>query len=106
MLIWSGWGILVALFAMAGLVGGALLDQADPMLKGYGVPLGAVLAAALTFGLASWLGRDAGRVLVDPATGQQVVLRRRDSLFFIPVRIWTYIFLGMGAIMLTTQAMR
>lgn len=97
MIIWSGWGGLVALIAAAALVGGAFLDKA---LKGFGLPLAALAAAALTYALARWLAKDDGRVLVDPKTGEQVVLRRGDSLFFIPVRIWTYIFAVMGVTML------
>ncbi len=30
-----------------------------------------------------------GRVLTDQATGQTVVLRRRHSLFFIPMQWWS-----------------
>lgn len=105
MIIWSGWGILIALIAGASLVGGAFADKAlgAGALKGFGIPLAAFVAAALTYALARWLAKDEGRVLVDPKTGEQVVLRRGDSFFFIPVRFWTYVFLVMGVTMLVSQ---
>ncbi len=106
MIVWSGWGVLVALFAVAAVMVGALVERAVPGLKGYGMVAAPFLAALLTFGLAKGLSRKGDRVLLDPQTGQQVVLRRGDSLFFIPVRAWTYIFLAMGSVMLLTQVLK
>jgi hypothetical protein len=100
MIIWSGWGILVVLVAGIGMalgaaVAGALGLAKNPFLT---LALGLLLASLCTYGLTALLGRRKERVLLDPQTGEQVVLRYRDSLFFVPVRIWTWIFLVLGAI--------
>ena len=36
--------------------------------------------------------------LVDPRTGQPVWVRPRSSLFFVPVRYWSFILAGLGVV--------
>ncbi len=94
MLIWSGWGILVVPVTL--LVGGgvtvllgALLNAAGlDRMAGLALVAGLLAAAAANWWVGQWLNGRPGRVLLDQATGEQVVLRRRHSLFFIPVRWW------------------
>ncbi|HEY0203130.1 MAG TPA: hypothetical protein VGC15_03140 [Acetobacteraceae bacterium] len=94
MVIWSGWGILVVPVTL--LVGGgvtvlfgALLNAAGlGRLAGFALVAGLLAAAAANWWVGRWLNGRPGRVLLDPATGQQVVLRRRHSLFFIPAQWW------------------
>lgn len=94
MLIWSGWGILVVPVTL--LVGGgvtvllgALLNAAGlDRMVGLALAAGLLAAAAANWWVGRWLNGRPGRVLLDPATGQQVVLRRRHSLFFIPAHWW------------------
>lgn len=47
-----------------------------------------------------------GRVLVDKATGQEVILKPRHSLFFIPVQFWSPILAVIAVIMLVTGLLR
>ena len=94
-LIWRGWGILAPFAAFIGALIAMfifeLVEQFVPrvMLTPV-VMLGATLAVFLT---AHLLERtDKGRELLDEKTGQTVVLKRGDSIFFIKVRYWAYIF--------------
>lgn len=61
--------------------------------------LGTALGAALLWFLAEKL-KSPGRVLVDPATGQQVILRKKHSFFFIPLAYWGYIMFAIALGML------
>ncbi|SFU76115.1 hypothetical protein SAMN02799631_02164 [Methylobacterium sp. 174MFSha1.1] len=101
MIIWSGWGMLSALIAAAGLVGSVLLD---PALARVGIPTpsGVVLvwivAAAFNWWLGTRLNNRPGRELVDPRTGQTVVLRRRHTLFWIPMQYYSVLMVLLGAL--------
>ena len=64
-----------------------------------------LVAGAGTYGFAQLLARRADRVLIDPATNERVILRR-DSLFSIPVRFWTWIFIALGVAMMLMAVFR
>lgn len=39
-------------------------------------------------------------MLIDPESGQQVEFRRGDSLFWIPMRYWTWVIAALAVVML------
>ena len=85
MIIWSGWGLLTAVFAFIGAVLGVISGSfLGPM--GGGV-IGGCLAAYLNHIVAKSAGK--GKVLIDPATNQEVHLKKSNSLFFIPMSWFT-----------------
>ena len=94
MIIWSGWGFLV--IVIAGVVGGPVALAISALLgaagvtgqPGIGPMLGLFAAAAVTWWAGQRLNGGPGRTLVDSQTGQAVVLRRRHTLFFIPMQWW------------------
>ncbi len=94
MIIWSGWGILAPI--VAALVGGPVamglgwvFDRAGyPNLIGIAVGLGFLAAAAAVWVLGQRLNGAPGRELLDPRTGETVVLRPSHGLFFVPVQWW------------------
>lgn len=91
MIIWKGWGILVIIVGIAGMaLGGALAGALGLPCP---VAFGAIVAALANWGLCKLLYRKPPRVLVDPTSGNQVLLRPSHSLFFIPAYAWTWIFL-------------
>lgn len=106
MIIWSGWGILVVPITL--LAGGtvfaviaALLTAAGlERLSGFGLAAGLLAAAAANWWAGRRLNGGTGRVLLDPATGQHVVLRRTHSLFFIPMQWWAVPLAVAGGFML------
>lgn len=110
MIIWSGWGILVVPItlvaggAVFALVAAALSAAGLERLSGFGVAAGLLAAAALTWWAGRRLNGGTGRVLLDPATGQHVVLRRTHSLFFIPMQWWAVPLAAAGAFMLLASA--
>jgi hypothetical protein len=95
MIIWSGWGILVLVFAVVGLLIGIPLSSAITADPDMGMAI-SIICAGLTMGLGSFLfarqmEKGTGRVFIDEQTGQRVVMgRSAGSLFFVPVRYWAY----------------
>ena len=110
MLIWRGFGIMVVVIAAVSVF--AAIAGAEAM---WGTPLPSdkdrltfalamVVAAAGVWGLHMLLDkRSAGRTLVDKETGEEIVLRPKHDLFFIPVKYWTFLLLALGAVFLFTQ---
>lgn len=90
MIIWSGWGIVVPLIVAAvsalsalvfGFAGEEYLDT--------GLSVGVILSAVVVWFVGKHLNERPGRRLVDPETGEDVVLRpATSSLFFVPVQWW------------------
>jgi hypothetical protein len=85
MIIWSGWGILSIVFAVIGVIVGGMVGALTGALTG-GV-VGGGLAAFLNHIVAKALG--GGKIVIDPATQQQILLKKSNSLFFIPMPWFT-----------------
>lgn len=107
MIVWSGWGIVVALIAIAGLVIGVLAGDAlgDSLGLAYGpaqaagISIGGIFAAAGVFLFARWRESGQPRSFIDEASGQRFEVRpSAGSLFFIPSRYWTWILLALTAL--------
>ncbi len=98
MIIWSGWGILVILFGAVGIFVGAMVGSVAGALVGGA--FGGAAAAALNMMVAKAL--DKPKVVMNPQTGQPEMHVKSNSLFFIPMRFFTYIFpvvgLGLGVL--------
>lgn len=91
MIIWNGLGILIPLVAIFGVVAGTFLLNALGF-PGLGPGIGLGLAALGNWGLWKLIYPKQPKILVDPATGQQVVMNPKHGLFFIPAKAWTWIF--------------
>lgn len=111
MIIWSGHGILIALFGILGGVVGSMVGAFVANLLGKAESQGIVVP--FTMGTA-WLGvflysraiaKTKTEVYVDPATGRQVVHKHKNvnTLFFIPPRGWTWI-VGIIAVQMSVGA--
>ncbi|SHL43704.1 hypothetical protein [Roseibium suaedae] len=93
-LIWRGWGLLLPLGAgfgalMGMLAASLLVTTAVSDMMPAVVAIGACLGA---YGVVRLLeGTDKGRAVIDKKTGQEILLVRGDSLFFIKVRYWFYL---------------
>jgi hypothetical protein len=93
-LIWSGWGILVIPIVLAAsvVVGGALqaaLTAAGrPDLAFLTFSAGGLAAAAAVWLIGKRMNGTPPRELLDPATGERVLLYRRHKLFWIPMQYW------------------
>lgn len=105
MIIWRGYGILVLIIGILGYVGGKIGAESiwgSPLPSNYrpGTELVSMLVAgALVYGLHLFLeAKNQPRILLDQASGQQVQLKRKDDLFYIPVKFWALIFAVLGVV--------
>ncbi|MBW3542418.1 MAG: hypothetical protein KY476_19305 [Planctomycetes bacterium] len=106
MIIWSGWGFLVAIIGFGCLVAteviveGAFRDDQYYQAHGWPKMVAFTIAAVIVGVVGRGLQRRQGKVLVDPATGREVVVSRGNTFFFIPMEYWAPIFLVLGIIFL------
>ncbi len=81
MIIWSGFGFVVAVLGFAALLFTEMISERitgnDRFYQEHGwvILIGMLVAAALTYGLHRLLLLERGRVMIDKQTGQEIVLR-------------------------------
>lgn len=105
LLVWRRFGIIVPFIGIGALI---LVQALINAIQGQGTyeshtslyaGIAMLVAAGISYLFAQWLsGREQPRRLQDPVTGHEVVLQRSSSFMLIPVRYWTYIYLGIAAI--------
>lgn len=96
MVIWSGLGILVILIPV---LTALVMQSVTEALLGPGAyrqnpwltSLGLLASALAVWLLGRRLNGRSARVLVDQATGEQVTLRPRHSLFFVRMEYWAVV---------------
>ena len=103
MIIWKGYGLLAVLFAILGLIIGGLIGAAFETDRVWPITVGLLLAAAANHFTAKKLDSQA-KIVIDPETGQQILLKRGDSLFFIPLKYWTYVIAALAVMFLFVTA--
>jgi hypothetical protein len=106
MVVWQGYGFLVALiplllgigaaFAADSIWGPGTIQTHGRLI--YGTV--ALVSGGLIFMLARRLSRRPKRVLVDKETGQEVVLEESHTLWFVPLRFWAALLAVGGAVVI------
>ncbi len=106
MIFWTGFGFLVPVLAWlgAGTVLGVMallginLSNKDAIV----VPGAFILGGVYTFLFYKYVlaKREVPQELLDPKTGQKVLFRRSNSLFFVPFKYWPYVLATIGLIAL------
>lgn len=108
MIIWQGLGFLAAVIPFAVLVltqlgidavAGESYYTANDWVK----LLAVLIAAPMVGGLGYYLNRQPGKVLIDPETNQKVELKRRHTLFWVPMEYWSIVILALGVLMMFTD---
>jgi hypothetical protein len=103
-IIWRGFGFLVAVIGFAALILAETVSEKitgdDQFYQQHGwvVFIGMLVAAALTYGLHRLLLLEKQRVLIDRETGGEVAQPSKHSLFFVPVQLWPAIFIVLGLV--------
>src|SRR4030095_5514563 len=106
MIIWSGLGFLVAVITFLLLLISEYLTESlfrdETYYQSHGWPkmLAFVLAATVIWPLGTYLKRTQGKVMIEKATGKEVVIKPNHTFFFIPMEYWSPILVALGIILL------
>ena len=106
MIVWQGFGFLVAVVGIAILAATEyavrVITKNEVYYQAHGWPklLGLWLAAAAIYGIARYFDSRPGKVVIEKDTGREVVLKQAHSLFFIPMKYWTYVLIVLGVVLL------
>ena len=104
MIVWQGFGFLVAVVSFAILVatqfatGVLTKDESYYGTHGWPKLLALWLAAAAVYALARYFDSRPGKVMIEKETGREVHLRRSHSLFFVPMKYWPYVLVVLGIV--------
>jgi hypothetical protein len=109
MIIWSGLGFLVFIFAFGCSLAMNLLTNplfGDEYYKTHGWPLALalVVAGALSWVIGNALNRRPAKVFIDKDTGKEVLFRPNHSLFFIKMHYWGPILIVLAFVSLFFRA--
>jgi hypothetical protein len=93
MIIWSGFGILVFVFAFGcSLVMNLLMNPlfGDEYFETHAWPLSLalVVAGALSWIVGNALNGRRSKMLIEKETGREIVLRPNHTLFFVKMQYW------------------
>ncbi len=106
MIIWNGLGFLAGvigfgfMIATQYLTGLAFDDQSYYQAHGWPKMAACFAAAVPVYFLGHYLNVKRARVLMDPETGEDVVLANKHSLFFIPMQHWAILYVVLGIVMM------
>ena len=104
MLIWTGWGWLVPVIVFVvslltqvtsqEVTGQDQIYQEQPWL----FAMSTLVSGGIVWFLAKYFDKKKGRVVIDKETGQEIMLRSSDALFFVPLRFWAFILPVIGIV--------
>lgn len=100
--IWRGYGFLVPIITI---VVGALVTVLFHLIfknnQPWGLSVGSFVSAAIIWFWGKKLNDPAkNRVMIDKATGQELILKPNHSLFFIKMQYWAFLVAALGVITL------
>jgi hypothetical protein len=102
MIVWTGAGIVTVVIGILGFIIAIYLPDSIAGTKDYHEAhpwvwlIGMGIAAALNYGLFKLTAQQKVQVVYDKDTGKELHLRKSHSLFFIPIKWWTFIFIFFG----------
>jgi len=89
-LVWQGWGILSVFIPVLCTVLFAGLPN------GLGIGIGLLVGATANAYIGHRLNNQPGQVLVDKNTGAEVVLRKKHTLFYVPMQYVSVLWAVLG----------
>ncbi|WP_338523798.1 hypothetical protein NUH87_29480 [Pseudomonas batumici] len=89
-IIWQGWGflsILIPVLCMVPFTG---------LPNGLGLGVGLLVGAAVNAYVGHWLNNQPGKTYIDKSTGGEVIIRKKHTLFFVPMQYVSVLWAVMG----------
>ena len=104
MIIWSGWGFLVAVIVFGMSLAMEVVTEAlagdDRFYQAQAWPLALALALSgvIIWGLGRYLHARGARVVIDKATGQELTIGGQHRFFFIPMHHWGPVLIALSVL--------
>jgi hypothetical protein len=104
MIIWRGWGFLVAVFvfgvslAMELITESATGDREFYQRHAWPLALAFLIAGAITWFAGTALNARGARTVIDKATGREYTIDGRHSFFFVPMQYWGIVLIALAAL--------
>ena len=102
MIIWRGWGFLVAVIVFGASLAAELIterltgDDQFYQVQRWPLALALVVAAVTTWALGSYLRGRAARVVIDKLNGRESTIGGDHRFFFVPMHYWGPLLLGLA----------
>lgn len=102
MIIWRGWGLgalgiaVVVNILMQWIIGMVMGDDNYSKTHGWTWLVSMGLAAVCVWVVGVKLESKPGQVVIDKETGQELELKPRHDMFWIPFKYWAIVFFGLG----------
>jgi len=108
LIIWSGFGFLVALIVfgcslVANLIFNATVGQGYYDHHKWPFAVSLIVSAVICWFLGDYLRKRPGRVVIDKKTGREFTLNKKHTLFLIPVHYWAPILLVCALILFCVE---
>jgi hypothetical protein len=104
MIIWRGWGFLVAVFAFGASLAMELVTESMTgdddfyQREAWSLALAFVVAGVVTWFVGKRLHARAARVVIDEATGQKLTIGGAHTFFFVPMHYWAVVLIALAAL--------
>jgi hypothetical protein len=104
MIIWSGWGFLVAVIAFSAslvmeVVTEALVgDDRFYQARAWPLALALALSGVIIWKLGKYLHARGARVVIDRATGQELTIGGQHRFFFVPMHYWGPVLIALSMV--------
>jgi len=94
MIIWSGWGFLVAIIVIINTLLGKVIfgsiTRDTTYFQDHSWPMAVMLiiSGVMSWYLGKYINKPNGKVYIDAETGEKVMFNKKHSLFFIKMEYW------------------
>lgn len=101
MLVWQGWGIMVALIPVVfvllmELFVNSPLGSTIPDANNWGTPLAFILSAIPIYLLGHKLNSKPGRMVVDQETQEMIELKTNHTFFWVSLESWSFVIIAIS----------
>ncbi|MDM5428537.1 hypothetical protein SB773_16785 [Bacillus sp. SIMBA_074] len=94
MIIWSGWGFLVAIIVIINTLLGKVIFESitgdATYFQDHSWPMAVmfIISGVMSWYLGKYINKPNGKVYIDAETGEKVMFNKKHSLFFIKMEYW------------------
>jgi hypothetical protein len=103
-IIWSGWGFLVAVIVFGASLTMEIVTEAVVgddrfyQVQAWPFALALALSGVIIWIVGKYLQARGARVVIDKATGQELTIGGRDRFFFIPMHYWGPVLIALAGL--------